>query len=121
MNDAKIPFSLPWLDTIERRLAAYFGSGVDQTQDHVLQPYLSDLCVDERYRGKGIGRALIRCVADIAKTTWKASRLYLHVDPDNEAAFKLYRDESYKDVGLRWKPFWAGGSAEIGYFVKRLL
>jgi ribosomal protein S18 acetylase RimI-like enzyme len=47
--------------------------------------------------------------------------LYLHVDLENEAALKLYQNEGYKDVGKRWKPFWAGRAAEIGYFVKSLV
>ena len=88
--DAKIPFSLPWLDRIERRLAAKFGIGMD-TGD--LQPYLSNLCVSEEFRGKKIGRALVRCVEDIAQSSWGMSRMYLHVDEDNVAALRLYKSE----------------------------
>lgn len=88
--DAKIPFSLPWLDRVERRIAATVGIGADSGD---LQPYLSNLCVDEKFRGKKIGRALVRCVEDIAKTTWGMSRMYLHVDEDNIAALSLYCSE----------------------------
>ncbi|GKY91532.1 hypothetical protein MPSEU_000126600 [Mayamaea pseudoterrestris] len=118
--DAKIPFSLPWLDALERRLAKTFGIGRDSHQNDILQPYLSNLAVDETIRGKGIGRALVQCVESIAATRWKASRLYLHVDPDNEAAVKLYASLGYKDAGFRWRPFWAGNSANISYYVKKL-
>jgi hypothetical protein len=31
-----------------------------------------------------------------------------------------HKSEGYRDVGLRWNPFWAGRSAEIGYYVKNL-
>jgi GNAT superfamily N-acetyltransferase len=119
--DAKIPFSLPWIDRIERRLASllsFFG-GPKKVQ-HDLQPYLSNLCVDEAYRGMGIGKALVRCVESIAATNWGFSKMFLHVDLDNQAALQLYKTEGYKDVGRRWNPFWAGRSADIGYFVKRL-
>ena len=116
--DAKIPFSFPWIDRIERRLASAMGLNRNQTRD--LQPYLSSLCVDESYRGKGFGRALVRCVERIASTSWGYSRLYLHVDADNKAAMELYKSEGYRDVGRRWNPFWAGKSADIGYFVKKI-
>ncbi|EEC50528.1 predicted protein [Phaeodactylum tricornutum CCAP 1055/1] len=116
--DAKIPFSLPWLDRIERTAASWIGLGKNHARD--LQPYLGNLCVAERYRGRGIGRALVRCVEDISKTKWGYSRIYLHVDKDNAAALNLYQEEGYRDVGLRWKPFWAGKAVDIGYYVKGL-
>lgn len=84
-----------------------------------LQPYLSNLCVDERYRRKQLGKALVQCLEDIVES-WGYSKLYLHVDIENKAALTLYQNEGYKDVGTRWNPFWAGRAAEIGYFVKKL-
>jgi ribosomal protein S18 acetylase RimI-like enzyme len=115
-SDAKIPFSLPWIDQLERRLASLIGLGKKNGRD--LQPYLSNLCVDDSQRGKGIGRALVRCVENIAHSSWGYSRMYLHVDTDNKAAMELYKNEGYRDVGRRWIPFWAGKAADIGYFVK---
>jgi ribosomal protein S18 acetylase RimI-like enzyme len=106
------------LDKIERRLAATIGLGEGTGRD--LKPYLSNLCVDEKYRGKKIGRALVRCVENIAKTRWGYTRMYLHVDEDNNAALGLYQSEGYRDVGHRWNPFWAGSAADIGYYVKTL-
>lgn len=116
--DAKIPFSLPWLDKVERRLASIIGLGDGSGRD--LQPYLSNLCVDDNYRGKGIGRALVRCVENIAHHTWGYNRMYLHVDEDNLPALSLYQSEGYRDVGHRWNPFWAGSASGIGYYVKSL-
>ena len=136
--DAKIPFSIPWLDRVERKLGALVGLGSDpetgsttggnnnnnnnnknQKRDN-LQPYLSNLCVSERYRGRKIGRGLVRCVENIAATNWGYSRMYLHVDEDNAAALNLYKSEGYRDVGHRWNPFWSGGASDIGYYVKSL-
>ena len=85
-----------------------------------LRPYLSNLGVSEEYRGRRIGKALVRCVENIAKTAWGYDTIYLHVDLDNMPALNLYRNEGYRDVGIRWKPFWAGRAASIGYFVKDL-
>ena len=115
-TDAKIPFSFPWLDQLERRIANLFSS------DNVrkLQPYLSNLCVSSSYRRSKLGTSLVRCVEDIALTLWGYDRMYLHVDLENTAARKLYEDEGYKDAGRRWRHFWAGRAAEIGYFVKKL-
>lgn len=83
-----------------------------------LRPYLSNLCVDESYRGKKLGKALVRCVEDITKS-WGYSKLYLHVDLENEAARTLYQNLGFFDEGRRWKPFWAGPAVKIGYYVKK--
>jgi ribosomal protein S18 acetylase RimI-like enzyme len=117
--DGKIPFSLPWIDIIERKLARWIVVG-QHGQVRVLQPYVSNLCVDPALRGKGVGRALFRCVEKIARDHWKFARLYLHVDLDNEAALNLYSSEGYEDAKRRWRPFWAGKAADIGYLVKKL-
>ena len=63
--DAKIPFTLPWLDGIERQLASQVGLAPSNSAGD-LMPYLSSLCVDEKFRGKKIGRALVHCIEDIA-------------------------------------------------------
>lgn len=100
-------------------MASFIGLG-DERSVRDFQPYLSNLCVDEHYRGKKLGKALVRCVESIAETSWRFNRVYLHVDEDNVAALSLYRGEGYRDVGHRWNPFWAGRSADIGYYVKTL-
>lgn len=124
LTDGKIPFSLPWLDRFERRVASLIGwsNSKDDQRSIELQPYLSSLCVDESYRKRGFGRALVHCCEDVARNCWGYDRLYLHVDPDNTPAVKLYASEGYKEVnGVRWNPFWAGPASEIGYYVKELL
>jgi hypothetical protein len=115
--DAKIPFTLPTLDRIERRL---FTTQRHRQQE--VQPYLSNLCVADSYRGRGIGTVLVRCVENIAASYWNYTQLYLHVDLDNHAAVRLYQREGYHTVvGRPWDPFWAGNAAKIGYFVKNIL
>lgn len=125
-TDGKIPFSQPWLDKMERKIAKFLKldpssslSSLSSAVDHkLLQPYLSNLCVSKEARGRRIGKALVRCVESIATTTWGYQKLYLHVDLENTAALNLYKGEGFQDVGFRWNPFWSGKSAEIGYFVK---
>jgi ribosomal protein S18 acetylase RimI-like enzyme len=130
ISDAKIPFSLFWMDRAERLLGSLVGApskkkkgdprGRHAAAPGQLQPYLSSLCVDPAHRGKGLGRSMVKCVESIASDSWGYSNLYLHVDAENKAAFDLYKSEGYQDVGLRWDPFWAGDSTKIGYFVKKL-
>jgi len=138
-TDAKIPFSQPWLDVIERRLVNLLPfvkedhneSSDNQSTDTTnsknnnqsrppLRPYLCNLCVSSSLRSLGIGRALCRIVEAIARDKWGYSHIYLHVDPTNDAARNLYETEGYVDVGKRWNVLWAGGANEISYYVKRL-
>ena len=51
--------------------------------------YLEDLYTDRKVRGKGVGRALIKAVEDIAIAKG-SKRLYWTTAPDNETARKLY-------------------------------
>ena len=141
-TDAKIPFSQPWLDKLERRLVRAIpfvrGKSITPTTNKgktsdrdttltkgngksaPLRPYLCNLCVSSSLRSLGIGRALCRILEAIARERWGYSHIYLHVDPSNEAACRLYEKEGYVDVGRRWNVIWAGGSEGIGYYVKRL-
>ena len=59
--------------------------------------YLEDLFVDSSIRGKGLGRALIDAVYDIAVKNG-CSRLYWTTDATNESARKLY-DSYTKESG----------------------
>mmetsp|Transcript_32733 Transcript_32733/g.49330 ORF Transcript_32733/g.49330 Transcript_32733/m.49330 type:complete len:339 (-) Transcript_32733:29-1045(-) len=119
LTDAKIPFSYPWLDRLERKLASLFWKN-KYGGSKKLQPYLSNLCVDEKYRRQNLGRSLVQCLEDIARTKWGYHKLYLHVDQENRAAVKLYQQEGYKSVQKRWQPFWAGDLSNINYLVKKL-
>jgi GNAT superfamily N-acetyltransferase len=117
--DAKIPFSFPSIDKIERNLAALLSGGATPPEEAVnFQPYLSNLCVAKSQRGKGIGRALVSAVETTTSLVWGYERVYLHVDPTNKAAMDLYKSEGYTDVGERWNPFWAGTSSRIAYLAK---
>ena len=68
-TDAKIPFSQPWLDNLERRLVRLFpfvNKSDNGSSKSPLRPYLCNLCVGEPLRNRGVGRALCRLVEAIA-------------------------------------------------------
>lgn len=61
----------------------------DSTWSMAMDCYLEDLYLDARFRGRGIGRALIDDLISIGQAKgW--SRLYWHTERDNETARKLY-------------------------------
>ncbi len=64
--------------------------------------YLEDLYLDERFRGRGIGRALIEDLISLSK--WKGwSRLYWHTDRDNTTARTLYDRFAPADGYVRYR------------------
>lgn len=56
----------------------------------VLSLYIDDLCVDEKCRGKGIGKALYEAVCRYAKMR-KCYNITLNVWACNESAMKFYQ------------------------------
>jgi GNAT superfamily N-acetyltransferase len=64
--------------------------------------YLEDLYLDEKFRGRGIGRALLDDLVALAKTNgW--SRLYWHTDEGNTTARKLYDTYVKTDGHVRYR------------------
>lgn len=57
---------------------------------------IHDIVVHADYRGRGIGRTLLRAVADIARDLGCA-KVTLEVRTDNPAAQALYRSEGFAD------------------------
>ncbi|WP_377297660.1 GNAT family N-acetyltransferase [Rhizobium sp. SGZ-381] len=64
--------------------------------------YLEDLFLDETFRGRGIGRALMEdLVAICRKDGW--ARLYWHTDEGNVTARKLYDSFVASDGHVRYR------------------
>ncbi|MDR9856520.1 GNAT family N-acetyltransferase [Paenibacillus sp. VCA1] len=57
------------------------------------------MAISQSYRGKGIGTALMKALFDELRKQG-ISRVSLSVDPNNEAAVKLYRRFGFIDVGV---------------------
>ena len=70
---------------------AGFVSGVELTHpDKGTEMFLYELGVDEAYRKRGIGRALVAALADRAADRG-CYGMFVLVDTDNEAALRTYR------------------------------
>lgn len=64
--------------------------------------YLEDLFMDERFRGRGVGRALMDDLVDLSrKNGW--SHLYWHCHEDNATARKLYDQYVKADGSVRYR------------------
>lgn len=61
---------------------------------------LITVAVDPKWRGKGVGRALLRAAFDDLMRS-PARRMILEVAADNPAALKLYRTEGFAEIGRR--------------------
>lgn len=68
------------------------------------------IVVRGRLRGQGIGRMLVKKVADDARARG-ASELYLEVRENNVAARRLYRSMGFVDVGRRVN-YYTGANGE---------
>ncbi|CAN0025257.1 unnamed protein product, partial [Phaeothamnion confervicola] len=77
--DGKLPFNIPESDAAAR-------------------PYLCNLAVAERARGRGVGKQLVRLCEHVARNIWGHRQVYLHVDLSNAVATELYRTMGYKPL-----------------------
>jgi ribosomal protein S18 acetylase RimI-like enzyme len=83
-----------------------FVSGVELTHpDKGVEMFLYELAVDEGFRERGIGKALVTALRDLARRRG-CYDMWVLTDQDNEAALKTYRttgaDESSEHVMLTW-------------------
>lgn len=59
--------------------------------------WIEDVIVDEKFRGKGVGRALLRVAVDFARNELKAQAVYLTSNPSRVQARNLYRSEGFEE------------------------
>lgn len=60
---------------------------------------LSQIFIDERYQGKGYGKAATKLVLDAMKHDGKYSKVILCYIEGNDAAEKLYKDFGFAETG----------------------
>ncbi|GAB2027213.1 GNAT family N-acetyltransferase [Lactovum odontotermitis] len=57
------------------------------------------LMIDQRFQGKGYGRAALKRAVDYMVKEFRADKVYLSVEPENTAAEKFYKDFGFKMTG----------------------
>ncbi|MEV8407344.1 GNAT family N-acetyltransferase [Streptomyces niveus] len=78
---------------------AGFVSGIEMLHpDKGVEMCLYELSVDERYRRRGIGRALTDALATVARERG-CYDMWVGVDTDNEPALATYRSAGARDQG----------------------
>lgn len=59
--------------------------------------WIEDVIVDEAYRGKGLGRQLLKAALEYVKATDKNSSIFLTSNPSRVAARNLYISEGFEE------------------------
>lgn len=59
--------------------------------------WIEDVVVDERFRGRGIGRALVRAAVEHVRSKEQHPTLYLTSNPSRVSARVLYRSEGFEE------------------------
>jgi ribosomal protein S18 acetylase RimI-like enzyme len=88
-------------------VAVGFVSGVETTHpDKGTELFLNELAVDERYRRRGVGVALVRALATLARDRG-CYGMWVLTDAENEAALATYRSagagRAEPTVMLSWR------------------
>ncbi|TAM58372.1 MAG: ribosomal-protein-alanine N-acetyltransferase [Rhodanobacter sp.] len=84
-----------WVLCVDGRVAGYGILSMGAGEAHVL-----NICIGPAYRGKGLGRHLLRRLLDIAR--WNgAERVFLEVRTSNPLAKALYESVGFKEIGRR--------------------
>jgi putative acetyltransferase len=68
------------------------------------------ISVHRDYHGRGIGRALMACLLDIADNYLGLVRVELEVFADNERAIALYESLGFEHEGRKRKDAWRAGA-----------
>jgi ribosomal-protein-alanine acetyltransferase len=66
--------------------------------------WIATIAVLPEYRGRGIGKALLRACEELLET----SHIRLNVRASNKAAIRLYEETGYQKAGL-WKDYYEDG------------
>jgi ribosomal-protein-alanine N-acetyltransferase len=64
------------------------------------EAHVLNVCIAADYRGRGLGRLLVRRMLDLAR--WHhVTQVFLEVRPSNPNAIELYRSEGFNEIGRR--------------------
>lgn len=59
--------------------------------------WIEDVIVDEKFRGQGVGRALLRAAVEFARKELETQAVYLTSNPSRVQARSLYRSEGFEE------------------------
>ena len=59
--------------------------------------WIEDVIVDEKFRGQGVGRTLLRAAVEFARKELKTQAVYLTSNPSRVQARSLYRSEGFEE------------------------
>ncbi len=88
-------------------LVGYAGLAFVAGQPHA-EAEVHTIGVDPAHQGRGVGRALLRALLEVADAAH--ATVFLEVRTDNEAAHALYASEGFAVVGLRRRYYQPSGT-----------
>jgi [ribosomal protein S18]-alanine N-acetyltransferase len=101
--------------TLSREVMAYGVMSLGAGEAHIL-----NLCVNEGYRCRGVGRRLLGSLVERASAAGMADA-YLEVRPSNTAAIRLYLSVGFEQVGMRRGYYQAANGREDAAVLRRAL
>ena len=88
-----------YIAKVDKEIVGYIIFNIKEKENPSMryrkQLNIDAICVDERYRGKGIGTKILENIKEIAKTKG-CTDLYLTVNQENENAIKVYEKFGFK-------------------------
>ena len=100
---------------VGRQVAAYGVMSFGADEAHIL-----NLCVAEDYRGRGVGKLMLRSLMERA-SAGGMGEAFLEVRPSNTAAIRLYLSIGFEQVGMRRGYYQAATGREDAAVLRRLL
>jgi len=88
-----------YIAKVDKEIVGYIIFNIKEKENPSMryrkQLNIDAICVDEKYRGKGIGTKILENIKEIAKTRG-CTDLYLTVNQENENAIKVYEKFGFK-------------------------
>ena len=88
-----------YIAKVDKEIVGYIIFNIKEKENPSMryrkQLNIDAICVDERYRGKGIGTKILESIKEIAKTKG-CTDLYLTVNQENENAIRVYEKFGFK-------------------------
>ena len=88
-----------YIAKVDKEIVGYIIFNIKEKENPSMryrkQLNIDAICVDERYRGKGIGTKILESIKEMAKTKG-CTDLYLTVNQENENAIRVYEKFGFK-------------------------